>query len=157
MIEQTGTVIALKNEGRIAAVQCREQSACAGCPSTQLCRGGQPGEKTLEVINEAGAKIHDQVRIVTSTGHFLKASFVLYIVPVIGLLAGAIFGQQLAEMISLPIDSALITALAGAGGLLLALLLIHRTTQQLQREKYMPRIISIVNCVENLSPEEEMV
>lgn len=50
----------------------------------------------VEVDNPAGARTGDRVEIVFSTSSFLRASFLLYLVPVLGLLVGVFAGESLA-------------------------------------------------------------
>jgi sigma-E factor negative regulatory protein RseC len=149
MIEEFGTIISLSDDRRIALVQCRRQSACASCPTTAVCHGGVSRDRErIEALNEAGGKVDDEVRIVTSTAHFLRASFILYIIPIVGLLCGAGLGQQFGQGRALPIDPALLTALSGVAGLVLTFALIHRVSRRLKRESFMPRIVAVVTTAD---------
>ena len=51
----------------------------------------------VEVLNEVGARIGDRILIDIKTSAFLKATFLLYVFPIIGLTAGAMLGGQFAD------------------------------------------------------------
>jgi sigma-E factor negative regulatory protein RseC len=45
--------------------------------------------------NEVGAKVGDEVRVTVASKTFLKASFLVYMVPVTALILGALLGDTL--------------------------------------------------------------
>jgi sigma-E factor negative regulatory protein RseC len=143
MIEEFGTIIELKNE-RIAMVQCVKSSSCQHCPSSSSCNMGSDGESmVVEAYNQAGGQVDDRVKVVTSTKNFLQSSFLLYIVPIIGLLIGGGIGQAIGEWNPALIDPSLLSALMGSLFLVLTFLAIRFFTRKLKREKFMPIIVSI--------------
>jgi len=143
MIEEFGTIIELKNE-RIAMVQCVKNSSCQHCPSSGSCNMGSDGESmVVEAYNQAGGQVDDRVKVVTSTKNFLQSSFLLYIVPIIGLLIGGGIGQSIGEWNPALIDPSLLSALMGSLFLVLTFLAIRFFTRKLKREKFMPVIVSI--------------
>jgi len=142
MIEEIGTVIELK-EQRIAVVMCKRNSACEHCPSTGTCSMGDGSETMLvDAVNTIRAQVGDQVKIVASTKHFLQSSFMLYIVPIIGLLIGALIGETIAEKTQVGMDPSLLSALMSVVFLVVTFLLIRLATMRLKREAFMPRIIA---------------
>lgn len=143
MIEEYGTVVELKGE-RLAVVKCKRNSACDHCPSSGACKMGDDSDTMLvDTFNAIGAKNGDQVKIATSTKHFLQSSFMLYIVPIIGLLVGAFIGQEIGEKIDLGIDTSLLSALTAVVFLIATFLVIRIGTRKLKREVFMPRIVAI--------------
>lgn len=143
MIEEFGTIIELKDE-RIAVVQCVKNSSCQHCPSAGSCNMGSDGESmVVEAYNKAGGQVDDRVKVVTSTRKFLQSSFLLYIVPIIGLLVGAGIGQAVGEGLSGRVDPSLLSALLGTLFLVLTFLAIRYFTRKLKREKFMPTIVEI--------------
>lgn len=144
MIEEIGTIIEIK-DSRIAVVQCAKSSACHHCPSSGTCNLGSDGETAkVEAYNRVGAQVHDRVKVVTSTKNFLQSSFLLYIVPVLGLLLGAGLGEALGERLNGGIDPSLLSALTGSFFLVATFLAIRFFTRSLKREKFMPTIVSIL-------------
>ncbi|HEY5672470.1 MAG TPA: SoxR reducing system RseC family protein [Malonomonas sp.] len=143
MIEEYGTIVELKGQ-QIAVVLCAKHSACEHCPSSGACQIGDDSETMLvEAFNQIGAKISDRVKVVTSTKHFLQSSFILYIVPIIGLLIGALIGQAIAEMTEVNLDPSLLSAILGVAFLAGTFLCIRIGTRAVKREIFMPRIVEI--------------
>ncbi len=143
MIEEYGTIVELKGQ-QIAVVLCAKHSACEHCPSSGACQIGDDSETMLvEAFNQIGAKISDRVKVVTSTKHFLQSSFILYIVPIIGLLIGALIGQAIGEMTEVNLDPSLLSAILGVAFLAGTFLCIRIGTRAVKREIFMPRIVEI--------------
>lgn len=143
MIVEYGTIVELK-EDQIAVVLCQKQSACQHCPSSSACQTGDDDKSMLvETFNQIGAQVGDKVKVVTSTKHFLQSSFVLYILPVIGLIIGAVTGQLISEHTDVAIDPQLLSALIGVAFMIGTFLSIRVGSRALKREMFMPRIISL--------------
>ena len=97
----------------------------------------------VEVINELGARVGDRIILSFESASLLKATFLLYVFPVLALMAGAIVGQQIGVMVGLN-DSAG-AALVGLSAFILAIRFIKTKANQLaQRNEYRPRIIRIL-------------
>ena len=153
MIVEYGTIVELKGR-QVAAVLCQKQSACQHCPSSGACQMGDDGKSMLvEAFNAIGAEVGERVKVVTSTKHFLQSSFVLYILPAIGLLIGAIAGQVIGEHVDLGLDPKLLSALLGVAFLAGTFLCIRVGTRALKRELFMPRIVA----VQPETPSEELL
>ncbi|HEX9859926.1 MAG TPA: SoxR reducing system RseC family protein [Nitrospirota bacterium] len=88
-MEEQGVVIELK--GSTALVRMAETGGCEGCSSAGACKAGSESH-VLEAVNKAGASMGQLVVVEFPGGAFLKASFIVYIIPVIMLFAGAILG-----------------------------------------------------------------
>ncbi len=143
MIVEFGTLVELKSK-QIAVVLCQKHSACQHCPSSGACQIGDDGNSMLvEAFNQIGAQVGDKVKVVTSTKHFLQSSFVLYILPVIGLLIGAVSGQLIAENTDIAIEPQLLAALIGVAFLVGTFLCIRVGTRALKREIFMPKIVGL--------------
>jgi len=85
-MKEQGVVVELK--GTAAVVRIEEQGGCASCGSAGTCKA-EAGGRLLEAENRAGAKRGDSVEVELSGGSFVKASLVVYMVPVLFLFAGA--------------------------------------------------------------------
>jgi sigma-E factor negative regulatory protein RseC len=143
MIVEYGTIVELKGR-QIAQVICQKQSACKHCPSSGACQVGDDGNSMLvEAFNQIGAEVGDKVKVVTSTKHFLQSSFVLYILPVIGLLIGAAVGELIGERTQVGLDPKLLSALIGVAFMVGTFLIIRVGTNALKREIFMPRIVEL--------------
>jgi sigma-E factor negative regulatory protein RseC len=94
-------------------------------------------------VNAAGARVGDRVVLKMNTGPFLKATFLVYLVPVLLLLFGAGAGEWLARG-SEPY-SALPAAALGFGSLVLGLIAMKFTADRLVRKPaYRPRIARVI-------------
>ncbi len=94
MATETGVVT--KVGTGTAYVRTTKTSACKSCAAREGCHtlgGGK--EMEVEAINMAGAKMGDQVIIRFETSSLVKASFLIYVFPILGMMAGAVIGQEM--------------------------------------------------------------
>lgn len=90
-MEQIGQVVEIIGEK--AKVLVKRHDVCSNCGGCGISLSGK-GENYLEALNTVNAAVGQTVRVASDTGQVLKASFVVYIVPVLSLLAGIALGQQ---------------------------------------------------------------
>lgn len=100
MIEETALVVAC--EGRFAWVQTQRASTCGGCAANKGCGTavlakvlGQRRTRT-RVLNELQAGVGEQVIIGLPEQALVRGALAVYLVPLLGLLGGALFGAYLA-------------------------------------------------------------
>ncbi len=94
--------IIIKTTGPHAWVRTERSNSCKGCSSRESCNSvGTGNEMEVEAINEAGAKAGDRVLISLETASLVKVLFVIYIVPILAMLAGALIGQKAAPLFSM--------------------------------------------------------
>ena len=80
----TGNGIVVKTDGKSAVVRIRKSSACGhDCGECRVCNNP---EFETEVINQIGAKVGDKVLIGAPTGQILLSAFLVYMLPVLGVL-----------------------------------------------------------------------
>jgi len=146
MIEEYGVVVKLEPEG-IAVVQCQKTSACAHCAAKSACAvglGSDSGVRQVEVSNELGASVGETVKLVTSSDRYLRSSLVLYGLPILFLVAGAVIGLQLGgQGMSL---------VGGIGALVASFFIIRLATSGVNKREYMPRIEEIIESGEIPQP-----
>ena len=100
-------------------------------------------EKEVKAVNEAGARVGDRIVLSFKTSSLLKASFLLYVLPVLFLIVGAVVGHRLAAVFNL--NSSALSAVAGFLFFFSAVWLIKSKVNQLARkDEYQPKIIKIV-------------
>ena len=101
MATEEGVVIRMGALGAGTAwVRTIRSSTCAACASRDNCHAGGPGkEMEVEAINTAAARVGDRIVLNIQTGALLKASFLLYVFPVLALIAGALVGQGAAPLV----------------------------------------------------------
>jgi len=112
MLEEVGVV--LKVEGELAIVKTQRSSMCEGCHSGGFCKalGGDP-DMEVAARNEVGAKVGDGVRVTVASKTFLKASFLVYMVPVTALILGALLGATLGPFLYPGASSDLLSVILG--------------------------------------------
>ncbi|MBF0475347.1 MAG: SoxR reducing system RseC family protein [Deltaproteobacteria bacterium] len=128
-----------------AYVQTVRTDACAGCSGKEACEalGGGNRENKVRVINPMGAEVGDRVVLGLSGDSFIKTSFLLYMVPVLGLIGGGILGHQLAPVLSMRSEPAAI--IFSFSCLVLTFPVIRIIAKKLEKKKaYIPTIISIL-------------
>lgn len=144
MIEEIGSIVELKGK-QVATVLCEKQSFCAHCASMESCQVGSDGRSRLvEAHNLLGAKVGDKVKLATSSRTFLQSSFLLYIVPLLFLIVGAVSGQLLGSHFGLGIDPNLLSAIIGVAFLCLSFVLIRVGSRAIPRDLIMPRVVEIL-------------
>ena len=136
--------IVIRTETETAWVKTKRSEACEGCSSRGACSvmgGGE--EMEVEAINAAGGKVGDRVVLSFETASLLKATFLVYIIPVIFLLIGALIGQKLALILTLneSMSAAIGSLLLGGLSILFVKIKGNRMAQQ---EEYRPKVIRIL-------------
>lgn len=112
MIEETSRVIAVK-EGQ-AFVSALRQSSCghcsarSGCGTSVLSR--YVGRRSMEmwVDDPVGVAVNDEVVIQMHEAGLLKASFLLYLMPLLLFIGFALVGEQLSQNLGLTTESLVI-------------------------------------------------
>jgi sigma-E factor negative regulatory protein RseC len=96
MIEEIGIVLENFDNKEIAKILVEKSSACGNCSAKSFCQPfGEKNEVVVKAFNNIGAKKGDKVRVVIKSSIFLKASFFLYFIPIVAMLAGAFAGELL--------------------------------------------------------------
>jgi sigma-E factor negative regulatory protein RseC len=138
--------IVIKTDSRATWVKTVKSGNCAGCSARGSCHTmGRGDEMEVKVINEAGAKVGDRIVLSFKTSSLLKATFLLYVFPILLLIVGAVFGQALASRFDF--DPSGLSAIVGVSFFFAALLIIKTTANKLARKnEYRPKIIKILNA-----------
>jgi len=134
----------LRLDSNNAWVKTKKTKACEGCSSRGACSAMGSGEEMeVEAINAAGGKVGDRVVLSLETSSLLKASFLLYIFPILCMLLGAFTGLKLAPVLS--IDASIVAAIGGFFFFGLSFLLVKSMGDRMvQKDEYRPKIIRIL-------------
>jgi len=134
--------IVVKTVHDTAWVRTLSDSACDGCPSCGSC-SAQRQDAEVEVVNTVGAKVGDRILVDLKTSALLKATFLLYVFPILGLTAGAIIGN--ASALRFGLDPSAASALVGFGGFFLSVAIVRVVGLGMSRKAvYRPRITKIL-------------
>ncbi len=136
--------IVTKIDSTSAWVKVSKTSACESCSVKSSCNvlgGGE--EMEVRAINTLGARVDDRVTLSFETSSLLKASFLLYMVPIISLITGAVIGQEIA----LYFDSnpSICSAVVAFSFFIIAVLYIKSKGNELAtRNEYKPKVTRIL-------------
>lgn len=113
MIEERGIVIDVK--GDTAFIKAEKGTSCESCVARETCHGTiGTNEVIIEAENRVNAKFGDRVVVMVGTATILKASFILYLGPIAGLIIGVALGQILVKQFAVDLNPDLLAGILGA-------------------------------------------
>jgi sigma-E factor negative regulatory protein RseC len=144
----TEQAVVVRIDAAGAWVKTVRSEACDSCASKGACHtmgGGK--EMEVAVLNPIGARAGDRVVIKLGTSPFLKATFLVYMFPVLLLVVGAAAGEWISR--SAGLGSPLPSALLGFGSLAAGLVFMRIIARRLaEKAEYRPRISRVTGRVE---------
>jgi sigma-E factor negative regulatory protein RseC len=142
MIEEEGIVV--ETHGGMAKVSILAKSACEKCASAGVCH--PEGEDSyMEASNPLGAKQGQKVKVVLAPQVYLKASIILYGIPMAIFVTAAIMGKNLAQHYGRESSSDLWAFIAGMTFMLVSFFFIRRYNKKVEKtEEYKPVIVEII-------------
>jgi sigma-E factor negative regulatory protein RseC len=144
--------IVTKTVSSAAWVKTVKSADCRGCTARGACHSqGNSAEMEVEALNEAGAEVGDRIVLLFKTSSLLKATFLLYVFPILLLLMGAFLGQAIAPHVSF--NPSGLSAITGFAFFIGAVLFIKvRANKMALKNEYRPRIIKILSSAGRLEP-----
>lgn len=145
MIEEVGTVVELPAK-HLARVLCQKSSMCEHCATAGACHVGDDGRaRVVEAYNPVGAAVGDRVRVAVSTRNFLQSGFLLYILPLLAMVAGAVIGNLVGESLPGGPNPDLLSAIFGVFFLAASFLVIRVGSRALSPDAFRPQIVAILD------------
>jgi len=143
MVTKEGIITAAKLSK--AWVKTVRSTTCEACEAKDSCHeNDHDQEMIVQVENTIDACIGDRVVIGFRTAPLLQLTFMLYVFPIILLIAGAAAGQFAAP--ALQTDPSLTSLFSGLACFAIAFVVIRKLNDKLAAEKkYMPFIIRIMH------------
>jgi sigma-E factor negative regulatory protein RseC len=141
MIRENGIVESVS--ARRAVVRIQKGGSCAACENRSSCHIDSDRPLLVEVDNEMGAAAGDRVELSMPTASLLKLSFLVYMVPVLALVIGAILGAAWAGPLGVSSTSG--SLLIGGAALIASfafLKLLDRSVRR--RPEYQPRLTKVL-------------
>ncbi len=138
-MKERGQIVEVKDG--LAVVKIKRSSYCNSCGACNM--GAHPDEMILTVPNRLEGKPGDLVELDLESSSILKASAIMYLIPLAALLIGAGAGYMIAYRINA--NTELFAALGGILLTILAFLGIHMMEPVFSRQrKYSPQMVSII-------------
>ncbi len=143
MIEETGIVI--KTEGETARVAVQKRGACEGCTAKGACESTSDGME-IEALNPVNAREGQTVKVLLQAETYLKGSMIVYGLPLVFFIAGAIAGKNIGDAYFAEYNSDLFAAIAGFASLILSLIAVKIWSGKLEsRTESKPYIGEIIS------------
>ena len=136
--------IVLRTDSEAAWVKTVRSSACEGCTAKGSCYSmGGGNEMEVKALNTAGARAGDRIVLTFETASLLKATFLIYVFPIILLIVGAAIGQMLASLIDF--SPSALSVLLGFVFFFTGLFIIKaRANKMAKKNAYQPKITKIL-------------
>lgn len=129
-MEEVGVIKSI--EGIVATVSVPKKSVCEGC-SLGICR---PEDQTMEIeaLNHVNARVGQKVKIVMKTYTYLKGSKIVYGIPALALIIGAILGKEVFSNYFREMDPDILSAVFGFGAFVIFFLLIKLWSGRVEKK-----------------------
>lgn len=136
-MEEVGVIKSI--EGVIAKVSVPRKSACEGC-RVETCK---PGEQTMEIeaLNPLKAEVGQKVKVVMKPYSYMKGSIIVYGIPAIALIAGAVLGKEVFSHYFREIDPDIISAIVGFGAFIISFIVIKLWSKRLEKKVELKPVI----------------
>jgi sigma-E factor negative regulatory protein RseC len=142
VIEEEGIVMEV-HDG-LAKVSITAKSACEKCSASSMCHPGD--EEYMEASNPLGAKKGQKVKVVLAPQIYLKASIILYGIPMTIFIATAILGKNLGQRYGTEASSDLWAFVAGMTSMVLSFLVLRMYNKKIEKTtQYKPIIVEILS------------
>jgi len=149
-VTESGVVVELLDDGVL--VETQRRGGCASCSAKGGCGVGLMQQALTRYRHRVTAqcslpvRVGDQVELSLPQTALVQASLWMYFVPLLGLLIGAIAGQQLSAWLVLPADA--LALLGGALGFVAAIRLVSaRQGRQWRSGRYAPQVTRVMPAV----------
>ena len=141
MATEEGIVIGI--DALTALVKTKKSESCEGCASRKSCNVmGGSNDMEVEAINDVQARVGDRVILSFETASLLKATFFLYVFPIIFMFAGALAGQRMARGSNM--DESVLSVVFGFIFFFVSIVIVKiKGNKMAGQNRYRPRIIRI--------------
>lgn len=142
MGQKKGQVRRVSQDGWAMVVTERDD-ACSNCESAQFCHSlADCSRMETRVLNRARATVGDRVIISLNSSSVYKTAMILYILPTLSLLAGAISGSGLHSYLGIGETGAAIVF--GFGGMILGCTIVGLISK---RQKVVRRLTPVITRI----------
>lgn len=133
----------IEKRGNAILVETAASAGCGECAVGHTCAiGGSSAKRRLWIDCDRDVRTGDEVTFYIAGSAVVLGAVVLYLTPVVMLLAGIIIGSSAAAAIGLERDLSSIAG--GAAGLAASVLIVHAASRAMKRTRVaVPRLIDI--------------
>ncbi|MBI3593319.1 MAG: SoxR reducing system RseC family protein [Nitrospirae bacterium] len=112
-MEEIGVVKEI--DGLKAIIAVKKQGSCESCPGGSVCKTLGGGEAVVEALNDIGAHVGDTVRVAFKPYTYLKGTVLIYGIPALMLIVGAVIGKEYLSRVLTNMDPDIASAIGGFG------------------------------------------
>lgn len=128
--------------GVLAKVSVERKSACDSCKAG--CRVTDAGAE-IEAFNQAKAMVGQKVKIEMKAYSYLKGSVLVYGIPALALILGAIIGKEFFSSYFTKTDSDTVSAIFGFSAFILSFIIVKILGGRMEKKtEYKPVIVEIL-------------
>ena len=157
MATEQGVVTRLNAEGDppTAWVKIVRTGACESCSSRNSCNVGKGGlTDEVEAVNTVKAGIGDRIQVTMETGSLMKATFLLYLFPILCMIVGGVLGHWMS--LSLGIRGSILSVLLSLAFLAAAMIIVRAKGRRMgMKSAYQPRILRVLGHAPKLSESQK--
>ncbi len=140
-MEEIGVVKAV--DGVIAKVLVEKKSICEKCTESK-CLFTDEGA-VIEALNSVKAREGQKVRVVFKPYAYLKGSALIYGIPALGLIVGAVIGKELISRFVKQMDPDLLSAIGGFGMFIIFYIASRLVSRRMEKKiEYKPVVEEIL-------------
>ncbi|HMK61623.1 MAG TPA: SoxR reducing system RseC family protein [Dissulfurispiraceae bacterium] len=137
-MEETGVVSRL--DGAKAFVSVKRQSACDACAAGSVCKVSESGAE-IEAFNAVHAEVGDTVKISFKAFTYLKGTILVYGVPAISLVIGAVLGKDVLSGFLPGSDPDILSAISGFSLMIVSFLCVKLLIRKFEKKKELVPVV----------------
>lgn len=139
-MDEIGTVTRL--DGVFAIVNVEKKSACGSCKAG--CKVSEKGAE-IEAVNKANAAVGQMVRVAMQPYLYLKGSILIYGLPALALIIGAVIGKEYFSVFFRNLDPDIVSAIFGFSAFILSFVFVKLLSSRLEKKtEYKPVVVEII-------------
>ena len=143
MVMEEGVVLEVKKDKVL--VQPQRSDRCEGC-SVEFCFPDSSGGLIIEAKDTLGVKVGQRVRMAIREQSLFWYSFLLYGMPLLGLVTGAALGHMIGKMLELNTGTDLLAVVLGLVLLSISFLGVRGYIRKMDREQaFRPVVVEILD------------
>jgi sigma-E factor negative regulatory protein RseC len=137
-MEETGVVSRV--DGPKAYVTVKRQSACDACAAGSACKVSESGAE-IEAFNAVHAEVGDTVKISFKAFTYLKGTLLIYGIPALALVVGAVVGKEYLPGPFPSSDPDILSAFAGFGFMVASFIVVKLLVSKFEKKKELVPIV----------------